>query len=209
VKKKEVSLRPAKAIRDELRRDQIVAAARLCVVHHGFHATSMAQIAKQAQMSVGQIYRYFPSKDALIHAIVERIVNRRLDWLAVGGMQSDLPMALASRKFDDSPLDADDRALWLEVTAEATRNPAVADIVRKADSLLHSQAVAAVRQDHPQLSEQEATARVELIAVLYGGTVFREMLEQQAEPAMLAALYREVFERLLPGSSHSDSPTRK
>jgi hypothetical protein len=85
----------------------------------------------------------------------------------------------------------------------------VADIVRKADSLLHSQAVAAVRQDHPQLSEQEATARVELIAVLYGGTVFREMLEQQAEPAMLAALYREVFERLLPGSSHSDSPTRK
>jgi AcrR family transcriptional regulator len=208
MKKKEASIRPAKPMRDELRRDEIVAAARLCVVRHGFHATSMAQIAKQAQMSVGQIYRYFPSKETIIHAIVERIVNRRLAWLAGGGTPSDLPMMLASRKFDDSPFDADDRALWLEVTAEATRNPAVAGIVRKADTLLHTQAVAALRQDHPHLSEQEATARVELMAVLYGGTAFREMMDQRADPAMLAALYRDVIERLLPGS-RNDSPPGK
>ncbi len=88
MKEKEApSLRPAKRVRDALRRDQIVAAARRCVVRNGFHAASMAQIARQAQLSVGQIYRSFPSKEAIIHAIVERIVNRRLEWLAGGGTQ--------------------------------------------------------------------------------------------------------------------------
>lgn len=205
---KQASIRPAKHIRDELRRGQIVAAARHCVVRHGFHMASMAQIAKQAQMSVGQLYRYFPSKETLIHAIVECIVNRRLAWLAGGGMHAELPAALALRKLDDSLADADDRALWLEVTAEATRNPAVAAIVRNADTLLHGQAVAALRQDHPHLGEQEARARVELMAVLYAGTLLREMMAQRADPAVLAALYRDVIEQLLPGRRR-DGSTRK
>jgi AcrR family transcriptional regulator len=193
--------RPGKAERDELRREQIVSAARLCVVRNGFHAASMAQIARQSGMSVGQIYRYFPSKEAIIHAIVQRIVNRRLEWLAAGGTEQDLPGILASRSFDDGLLDADDRVLLLEVTAEATRNPEVAEICRKADAQLHAQAVAALRQDHPGLSKEEATARVELLAVLYGGSVFRAVMEQHADPTRLAALYREVIERLIPGLS--------
>lgn len=200
--------RPSKETRDALRRDQIVAAARQCVVRRGFHATSMAQIARQVGMSVGQIYRYFPSKEAIIHAIVEGIVSRRLEWLAAGGKPADIPMALAARKSDNHPFDADDRALLLEVTAEATRNPEVAETVRKADQRLHAEAVAALRKDHPHLSKKEATARVELLAVLHAGTALREMMAPRAEPALLADLYRDVIGRLLPGSGR-DSGTRK
>src|SRR5581483_8988259 len=69
--------RPPKDLRDQQHRDQIVEAARDCVVRHGFHGTSMGQIAAAANMSVGQIYRYFPSKEAIVHAIVERIVEQR------------------------------------------------------------------------------------------------------------------------------------
>src|SRR5260370_42103758 len=70
--------RPPKDLRDQARRDQIVTAARQCVVRHGFHAATMAEIAAAARMSVGQIYRYFPNKEAIVHAIVERIVAQRL-----------------------------------------------------------------------------------------------------------------------------------
>lgn len=84
------SPRPAKAERDELRRSEIAAAARLCVVRHGFHAASMAQIAEQAKMSVGQIYRYFPNKEAIVYDIVERIVSQRLAWIASSARQTDL-----------------------------------------------------------------------------------------------------------------------
>ncbi|CAN5675388.1 TetR/AcrR family transcriptional regulator [soil metagenome] len=195
-----MSPRPAKPVRDEIRRDEIVAAARACVVRHGFHAASMQQIAQEARMSVGQIYRYFPNKEAIVHAIVERIVSQRIAWIASTGRQMDLPQVLASRMFDESPSEADDRVLLLEVTAEAARSPTVAAMVRAADRRLHAQALATVRLDHPALTEAEAAARVEFMAVLAEGTAFRRVTDQLADPEVLAALYREVIERLLPGA---------
>ncbi len=54
------------AERQESRRAQIVDAARRCFSATGFHATSMADIAAEAGVSVGTPYRYFPSKEALI-----------------------------------------------------------------------------------------------------------------------------------------------
>jgi AcrR family transcriptional regulator len=198
-KKDDVTPRPAKPVRDGLRRDEIVAAARACVVRHGFHAASMAQIAAEARMSVGQIYRYFPNKEAIIHAIVERIVAQRLVWIASTERQ-DLAQVLASRMFDDDPQEWADRALLLEVTAEAARNPEVAEMVKQADRRLHAKAVATVLQDHPHLSEQQAAARVEFMAVLMEGTAFRRVTDQLADPEVLATLYRQVIEQMLPGS---------
>jgi AcrR family transcriptional regulator len=192
------SPRPAKEVRDALRRDEIVAAARHCMVRHGFHAASMAEIALQAQMSVGQIYRYFPSKEAIIHTIVERIVERRLAWIEDESSPADFPRRLATRALDAGQDDADDRALMLDATAEATRNPEIAEIVRTADRRLHAQAVAAVRRDHPAMSAREATARVELVAVLSEGTAFRMVTERVADVKLLTGLYRDLLERILP-----------
>ncbi|MFZ4286530.1 TetR/AcrR family transcriptional regulator [Variovorax sp. HJSM1_2] len=201
--------RPAKAERDELRRSEIAAAARACVVRHGFHAASMAQIAEQAKMSVGQIYRYFPNKEAIVHDIVERIVSQRLAWIASSARQFDLAAFLASRMFSEDKVEIEDRALLLEVTAEAARNPVVAEIVKKADHRLHAQAMAAVRVDYPDLSEREAAARVEFVAVLSEGTAFRRATEQPADVATLEALYREVIGRLFPPSKPAAPKKRK
>ncbi|MDP9900893.1 TetR/AcrR family transcriptional regulator [Variovorax ginsengisoli] len=191
--------RPSKSERDELRRLQIVTAAQACVLRHGFHAASMGQIASQAQMSVGQIYRYFANKEAIVHAIVEHIVSRRLVWIGSTGGHEDLPSMLARRALSDE--DAGDQALMLEVTAEASRNPAVAAMVRTADERLHAHAVAVVRRDHPHLQAADVSARVELIAVLIDGAAVRRLTAQQADTAALATLYREVIERLLPGDA--------
>ena len=191
--------RPIKELRDQLRRDQIVAAARACVVRHGFHAASMGQIAAEAQMSVGQIYRYFPSKEAIVHAIVERIVAHRLEWMINRQERVDFAAVFANRtvihKSDD---EQSDRILLLEITAEATRNAAVAEIVREADRRIHTQAVALVRTDYPELSEEEAIARVEFIAVLSEGTAFRRVTQQRADPALLEALYRDALGKAFP-----------
>jgi hypothetical protein len=73
-------------------------------------------------------------------------------------------------------------------------------MVRAADRRLHAQALATVRLDHPALTEAEAAARVEFMAVLAEGTAFRRVTDQLADPEVLAALYREVIERLLPGA---------
>jgi AcrR family transcriptional regulator len=194
------SPRPAKDVRDALRRDEIVAAARQCMVRHGFHAASMAEIAKEARMSVGQIYRYFPSKEAIIHSIVERIVERRLAWIRDTSAPIDFPARLASRALDNGSGDADDRMLLMDATAEAARNPEIAEIMRKADRQLHAQAVAAVRRDHPALSQKEAVARVEIVAVLSEGTAFRMVTDRVADVKLLTTLYRELLDQLLPAA---------
>lgn len=52
-------------------RRRVLDAAAQCFTRNGFHATSMHEICAAAGMSPGALYRYFPSKEAIIIAIVE------------------------------------------------------------------------------------------------------------------------------------------
>ncbi|HLM95949.1 MAG TPA: TetR/AcrR family transcriptional regulator [Acidimicrobiales bacterium] len=55
----------------EGRRPDILAAAKKVFARKGYHATTIADIAKAAKLSYGSIYWYFDSKDALFHALME------------------------------------------------------------------------------------------------------------------------------------------
>ena len=193
--------RPPKELRDQARRDQIVDAARQCVVRRGFHAASMAEIALAARMSVGQIYRYFPNKEAIVHAIVERIVAKRLEGIVATAGGEDAPTVLAERLAAGvSEEHREDDILLLEVTAEATRNPAVAEIVREADRRLHAHARATFMQGHPEFEPHEASVRVELIAVLIEGTMFRRLTGRGNDVVTPPSLYRTLLEQVMTKS---------
>jgi AcrR family transcriptional regulator len=160
----------------------------------------MGQIATEAQMSVGQIYRYFPSKDAIVHAIVERIVARRLQWMLNRDKQVNFAAVLAHRHsfrpgYED---EHGDRVLMLEITAEATRNPAVAEMVREADRRIRSQAVQLVQVDYPEFTEQEAAVRVEFMSVLAEGTASRYLADPVSEPAAMEQIYWDALMKLFP-----------
>lgn len=58
------------AEKDE-RRHEILAAAKKVFARKGYHATTIAEIAKTAKLSYGSIYWYFDSKDALFHELME------------------------------------------------------------------------------------------------------------------------------------------
>src|SRR5262245_63469351 len=72
------------------RRDQqmhrIMDAAKVCFVRFGFQGASMHQICAEAGMSPGALYRYFPSKEAIIEAIVEN--DRKQDAKIFAAMLS-------------------------------------------------------------------------------------------------------------------------
>jgi AcrR family transcriptional regulator len=63
---------PAKPTADDKRR-QILDAALALIAEHGFHGSGMAALAKLASIPVGTMYRYFPSKEALIHDLYREI----------------------------------------------------------------------------------------------------------------------------------------
>ena len=52
----------------EARRQQILEAARACFVRQGFHQTSIQDICREAALSPGAVYKYFPSKEHIIAA---------------------------------------------------------------------------------------------------------------------------------------------
>ena len=52
------------------RRDQIMGAAKEVFARKGFHATTIADIAKRAGLAYGSVYWYFDSKDDLFHALM-------------------------------------------------------------------------------------------------------------------------------------------
>jgi AcrR family transcriptional regulator len=67
------STRRRRAVSDEdksQRRDEIMAAAKEVFARKGFHATTIADIAKRASLAYGLIYWYFDSKDELFHALM-------------------------------------------------------------------------------------------------------------------------------------------
>jgi AcrR family transcriptional regulator len=60
------------------RRLKILAAARLAAAEGGMAAVQVAQVAARAGIATGTVYRYFPSKTALVAALVAAISEEEL-----------------------------------------------------------------------------------------------------------------------------------
>jgi AcrR family transcriptional regulator len=54
----------------ELRRDEIMTAAKKVFARNGFDATTLADVAKEADLPFDVVYQYFDSKDALFEALI-------------------------------------------------------------------------------------------------------------------------------------------
>ena len=117
-------MRRANAQLQSDRRAEILAAAERCFARSGFHQASMQDICAEAGMSPGNLYRYFPSKEALIAGITER--NRAqaaADFAAVDQAQDFFAgFSALGRQYLVERSD-EQVALCLEIMAEARRNP--------------------------------------------------------------------------------------
>jgi TetR/AcrR family transcriptional regulator, repressor for uid operon len=122
-------MRPASVQLKSDRRLSILDAAERCFARAGFHGASMHDICAEAGMSPGNLYRYFPSKEAIISGICER--NRAQaaeDFLAVDqapGFFAGLA-GLARSHLVDRP--DEQTALCADIVAECRRNPQIAQM---------------------------------------------------------------------------------
>lgn len=139
---------PVRQLADEPvsdRRTQILNAAERSFVRAGFHRTTMQDVAAEAGMSPGNLYRYFPSKDALVAGLCERDRGQLgSEFAEVRNSGAEFMAAfkeLGRRHFEDAALGK--AKLCLEIWAEATRNPAIAALQTDFDHGLGEQFVAA------------------------------------------------------------------
>lgn len=92
------------------KRAAILKATISLISTHGFHATPMSMIAKEAAVGAGTIYRYFDSKEALIEEL----------FLEVKAQFSQTILAGVSM---DAPTEQVFRQVWLNTFNYCIRNP--------------------------------------------------------------------------------------
>jgi AcrR family transcriptional regulator len=93
---------PRKLPRQERSRatlDAILTATARILVKEGFDRASTNRIAEAAGVSIGSLYQYFPSKEALVAALIERHIDEMCGEI-VGALErvSQLPLAQAVRE---------------------------------------------------------------------------------------------------------------
>jgi AcrR family transcriptional regulator len=177
------------------RKKQVLDAAECCFRRLGFHTTSMAQIAAEAQMSVGHIYRYFPSKGDIIAAIVERDVGVAMaDFDAVEASENGIFPALFKQwRAKIEKMNEPGRAvMWLEILAEAARNPHAAEVIREARARVCDRLCCLIGAGAPgRWSPSDIQSKVELLMLLTDAVAFRVVVDsshsQDTTPPCFAA----------------------
>jgi AcrR family transcriptional regulator len=125
-----MAVRLSRAERREQTRQELLTAAEACFVTHGFHASSVDEVAERAGYTKGAVYSNFAAKEDLFFAVYERRVEHVLteivpclrqagaehafDWFATG--------AIERRDHDDGWL-----AVFFEFWAHTLRHPELRD----------------------------------------------------------------------------------
>jgi AcrR family transcriptional regulator len=148
----------------------------------------MAEIAQAANLSVGQIYRYFESKDAIVAAIVDQD-------LADSMVDAVIEQCSQAVKRNYEP---DRAALALEVMAEAARSPHVAAIVRKADLAERKILRALLDEACPtDCSESQKAARGEVLSMIFDGMLIRAVNNPDIDRDAISEVLQAVLRLLL------------
>jgi len=187
------------ATRTRLQKERILTAAQSCFVERGFHAASMATIASTAGMSPGLIYRYFENKNAIILAIIgqqltvarqrirklhsaENLSRRIFDYL--DEMEPDGGKAMSI-------------VLYLEISAQATRDPQIAEALQRYDTTVRAELGDWLRRSREEgghgLPDGDLSERAVMLLCLIEGLKLRA----PREPALNRDVLREILDELL------------
>lgn len=175
-------------------REQILSAAQACFHKRGFKATTMNAVARQAGMSVGNLYNYFGGKDAIIDEIAQRevarlaaevdaVVNGRMP---IGEQREQLFRTLCSQ------LSIERARVKVELFDEAR----IRTIITRSDEQLRE----LIKKMHRSrsdgtLTEEELETRVEMDIALCDGLSFRLIANPHLDKERIARAFADTIVR--------------
>ena len=200
-----VSLPAGRRLPDAERRERIIEAAERAFVRNGFHAATMQHVAEEAGMSPGNLYRYFPSKEAIVEGLCEVDRGRRAgsfdafaDLMARNGdLTAAIRWGMREHVLSKPPEKA---RMIVEIWAEAGRNPRVAEITQKLDAEVLSglerltDAAKAVGAASPRLSSRFAARFfITYVAGLFKRIAVEPDFDPDAETDMAVRVLKALF----------------
>lgn len=171
----------AEVTRDE-KLDEIVSAARRRLEAEGFAGMSVAGIARDLGLSQNAIYWYFPTKDHLLIATIERILHDVLERKPRGGLPVERILWFANRlhEFQELRLTVRDRARVSTVVASFER-----DVLELLHVLLRGSLSGAV-------PEAELDVTVDAVMALCEGVLLRDLPTRERNRVLRFGLDRLI-----------------
>jgi AcrR family transcriptional regulator len=195
---------------DSERRQRILNAAEHAFVRHGFHAATMQHVADEAGMSAGNLYRYFPSKEAIVEGLCE--LDQAELATAFAGLMADnrhileaMRCSLRKHVLAKPPEKA---RLIVEIWAEAGRNPRVAEMTRAIDVEVrarvkaHIDAAKGVGAASPHL---DSSFGARFFVTFMAGLFKRIATEEDFDPEIETPMAIGVLKALMAGALRPDS----
>lgn len=163
------------------RREKLVAVARTLFAEHGFHGTGVAQIAAVSGIKVGQIYRDFADKEAIVAEIVEGDLTTFLHEAEVAqAIETGDVDALRAwlRMFLQCGKDVDSRRLMPEIIAEAARNERIKAIAHNINRRVKQALMRALTGLAPRPDQAESRAELaEMVLTIGAGIMHRRIAD--------------------------------
>lgn len=179
----------------------------------GFDGASMQDLARAASMSAGNFYRYFPSKAAIVEALVQRnLEEAELDFnrVKLSPNPREAVRDLIRRHVEE--MDCDKGPIWAEIQATAFRRPEIAALLQRMEQQMCRNIVevfAHVARVPFAAAEQRFAPQARLIMLLIQGLSAMK-LRSEADPLykrdrQLAALVIDTIENIVDGLPHIET----
>ncbi|MEN1727744.1 MAG: TetR/AcrR family transcriptional regulator [Pseudomonadota bacterium] len=183
------------------RRQLILEAAMTCFLEHGYHQSGVRDIAKQAGISLGNLYNHFPGKhDVLVE--IAALERAGLEPVLKLLQREDEPPTLLEafiQSYGQLIAEPDSLLLTIEITSEAVRKPDIGalflgnrdELVRALQGLIDR---GIERGDFRRTSDSLETAH--FIVELIDACAYRSVLSEVDMTKQLSHLREFVFASL-------------
>lgn len=186
------------------RRDLILTAAERAFARHGFHGANMQHVAAEAQMSAGNLYRYFRSKDAIVSGLTARDragIASDFQHLAQAPDLLEAFGRMLRKHLCEEPVWRS--RLALEIWAEAARNPHIAALCGGINDDVEMTLAALIghaQSGSPALAGGEPAFAVRVMSTVVAGLIKRRATEPNFEGESEIAMALGIFRAALDGS---------
>lgn len=188
------------------RRQRILAAASACFAENGYHDTTMQDIASEAGVSYGVVYRYFDSKESILRAMFERS-QQGTGQLIGAARETGVAGALSSlAEWLAAALSAPDAQVWsrvnLEVLVEVLKKPDLLEALKVEPNVWRRELGALFEDARTEgLIDRDIdpVALAVLIISAYEGLRTLRLIDAESfRPEFLLVGLNQVIERLAP-----------
>jgi DNA-binding transcriptional regulator YbjK len=198
---------------NQQRRNGLIDAAIALVAEHGLHGLSHRAVDEKAEVPRGTTSNYFRSREALVTATVQRIID--LHFALMAEMRTRYAGSGESISVTEFLGDVVEQALarfpgryraMLELTLECARNPTL----RPELDRISDEAMKLTYEAHREAHGDPSHSDVELLNAFYTGVLFTSVVMPQALGGRSPGeITREMVAKVLEPRQVTSAPTRR